>query len=251
MARLGLFLHDNLGDRDVLSGTKSIDLCSGYEGAPLNAKFKVVQAVGPWVGDVLRGTLKSNDQGSMRPLFDDGASRASTATRDYVLKMDQNGDAPSLNIFGGKITTYRVLAENALDQIGKVFGDLPKKWTAGVAFPGGDFLVDRVQILIASLRQGYAFLDDLWATRLVRAYGTEASEVLGQATTKNDLGMDFGYNLIEREAEWLIEKEYVRTAEDIVWRRSKIGLRLTIDQIATLDTRIKNRLQKPFSAVGE
>ncbi len=184
----------------------------------------------------------------VRPLYDDGASSASAATRDYVLKLDKSRGAPALNIFGGKITTYRRLAESALKEISHVFGKLPSDWTAGVPLPGGDFPVDGVRDLIDALQSDFPFLNDRWARRLVRAYGTEARIILKGATAVEDLGTNFGSDLTQREVEWLITNEYARSAEDIVWRRSKIGLRLTESQISTLDRWIKGRLPEMLTA---
>jgi len=171
----------------------------------------------------------------VRPLHDDGASSASAATRDYTLKVDTTGGAPVLNIFGGKITTYRRLAESAMDKIGARFPGLPGKWTAGVALPGGDFPVNGVPQLIARLQFDYPFLTPVWARRLVRAYGTEARAVLGDARQATDLGKDFGATLTAREVDWLMTREYATRAEDVVWRRSKLGLRMTAAQMAALN----------------
>ncbi|EAR49831.1 aerobic glycerol-3-phosphate dehydrogenase [Oceanicola granulosus HTCC2516] len=171
----------------------------------------------------------------VRPLHDDGANSATAATRDYTLKVDDTGGAPILNVFGGKITTYRRLAESALARLAPYVPQASGAWTAGVALPGGDFEVEEVEALIARLQERYGFLDARWARRLVRAYGTEADEVLGDAATAADLGRDFGATLTEREVRWLMDREYARTAEDVVWRRSKLGLRLDPPQIAALD----------------
>ena len=162
----------------------------------------------------------------VRPLYDDGASSATAATRDYVLTVREDVGAPMLNVFGGKITTYRRLAESALDKIAPYFPDLKEKWTAGVALPGGDFPVDGVEALIMRLKTEFGFLDDFWARRLVKAYGTLAFEVLAGAKTADDLGQDFGASLSEQELRWLMANEYVVMAEDVIWRRSKLGLRL-------------------------
>ncbi|WP_425100204.1 glycerol-3-phosphate dehydrogenase [Tropicibacter sp. S64] len=171
----------------------------------------------------------------VRPLYDDGASSATAATRDYTLKVDTSAGAPVLNIFGGKITTYRRLAESALEKIGTQLS-LPKgKWTAGVPLPGGDFPVDGVAALVSDLKGRYPFLTDFWARRLVRAYGTEAKGVLGKVEDPADLGRDFGATLTQVEVAWLMEHEFARTAEDVVWRRNKLGLRLTGEQIRALD----------------
>jgi glycerol-3-phosphate dehydrogenase len=168
-----------------------------------------------------------------------------------VLKLDKSRGAPALNIFGGKITTYRCLAESALEEIEKVLPVTGKPWTAGVPLPGGDFPVDGVEDLIAALRKGFAFLDDRWARRMVRAYGTEAAGLLEGAQKIDDLGIDFGATLTEREVAWLMAHEYVRRADDVVWRRSKLGLRMTADQIATLDSWITERARAMFPAAAE
>ncbi|SNR37342.1 glycerol-3-phosphate dehydrogenase [Puniceibacterium sediminis] len=176
----------------------------------------------------------------VRPLYDDGASSATAATRDYTLKVDDSGGAPVLNIFGGKITTYRRLAEGALDRMKPYFPDLPDKWTAGVTLPGGDFPVSGVAALTEKLAGQYAFLTDSWAQRLIRAYGTEAFGILSDAKSSDDLGRNFGGSLTEAEVRWLISREYARTAEDVVWRRSKLGLHMTAGEIAELDRFMKD-----------
>ncbi|RLK10346.1 homodimeric glycerol 3-phosphate dehydrogenase (quinone) [Ruegeria conchae] len=177
----------------------------------------------------------------VRPLYDDGASSATAATRDYTLKVDATGGAPVLNVFGGKITTYRRLAESALEKIGEYFPDLAGPWTAGVALPGGDFPVDGAPDLIRQVQTDYPFLTEAWAHRLVRAYGTEAWDILGAAKDQTDLGEDFGATLTETELVWLMDKEYARTAEDVIWRRNKLGLRLSPEQIDRLDDWMTNR----------
>ncbi len=182
----------------------------------------------------------------VRPLYDDGASSATAATRDYVLKLDDNG-APVLNVFGGKITTYRKLAEAAMAKIVPFFPEATAPWTAGVAMPGGDFQVHEVEGKIAALQSRYPFLTPAWAKRLIRAYGTEAETMLGEAKEAADLGIDFGATLTEAEVRWLMEKEYARAAEDVVWRRSKLGLRLSEAQIEALNAHMQAARQKAFA----
>ncbi|MEO0382109.1 MAG: glycerol-3-phosphate dehydrogenase [Pseudomonadota bacterium] len=177
----------------------------------------------------------------VRPLYDDGASSATAATRDYTLKVDAAGGAPILNCFGGKITTYRRLAESALDLVAEHFEGLPGQWTAGVPLPGGDFPVDGFDALVSDLRAAHPYLGERHARRLVRAYGTEAREILGDAKSLADLGEDFGATLTENEVRWLMTNEYARTADDIVWRRSKLGLKLKPEEIAALDVWIANQ----------
>ncbi len=170
----------------------------------------------------------------VRPLYDDGAKSATAATRDYVLSLDTRG-APLLNVYGGKITTYRKLAEAALARIATVLPVPQGPWTARAPLPGGGFPVDGVPRLVAALRAAHPFLTERWALRLVRAYGTEAGEVLGGARSAADLGRAFGATLTEAEVRWLVAREFARTAEDIVWRRSKLGLRMSAAEIAALD----------------
>ncbi len=154
---------------------------------------------------------------------------------------------PLLNVFGGKITTYRKLAENSLAKLEPYFSAMKGDWTAGVALPGGDFPVDGVAQLIADLMGRYPFLSDRWAKRLVRAYGTETRDILGDAQTVDDLGPKFEADLTGAEIRWLMEREYARTAEDVVWRRSRLGLRMTPEGIAALDAWMKARSTKPKS----
>ena len=177
----------------------------------------------------------------VRPLYDDGASSATAATREYVLKVDDNG-APLLNVFGGKITTYRKLAEAALDEITKFLPTDKGEWTAGVPLPGGDFPVDGVAQLTSKLKITFPFLNDRWAKRLIKAYGTDAAKMLGDAKSADNLGQNFGANLTAKEVDWLIENEWVRTAEDAVWRRSKLGLRMSAEEIAALDIYITSKI---------
>ena len=170
----------------------------------------------------------------VRPLYNDGAKSATAATRDYVLSLDQSG-APLLNVFGGKITTYRRLAESALAKLVPYFPQANPQWTARVALPGGDFPHDGVAALTATLRARFPFLTPYWADRLIRAYGTQATALLGNAQSQTDLGHEFGATLTEAEVRWLMTHEFATRADDIVWRRTKLGLRLTPDQIAALD----------------
>ena len=171
----------------------------------------------------------------VRPLYDDGASSATAATRDYVLSLDADRDAPVLNVFGGKITTYRKLAESALAKLMPFFPQASGDWTAGVPLPGGDFPVEDVPRLISALQAEYGFLDAFWARRLVKTYGVEARIVLGNAAQAKDLGHMFGATLTQAELRWLMTHEFAQRAEDIVWRRTRLGLRMTAEQIDALD----------------
>lgn len=170
----------------------------------------------------------------VRPLYNDGAKSAQAATRDYVLSLDSDG-APILSVFGGKITTYRKLSESALDKIVPFLKPTQGDWTAGVPLAGGNFPVADVPRLIRELKIRFPFLADYTCRRLIRAYGTEAATLLGNARSDADLGRAFGAGLTEVEVRWLMTREYARRAEDVVWRRSKLGLRLSAEEIAALD----------------
>lgn len=174
----------------------------------------------------------------VRPLYDDGAKSATAATRDYVLVLDRDG-APVLNVFGGKITTYRRLAEAALAKIGLAIEVAKGNWTAGEALPGGDFPVAGVADQIERLQADYPFLTQPWARRLIRTYGTEARALLGKARAAADLGRDFGATLSQAELDWAVANEWVRGAEDMVWRRTKLGLRLSASQVAEIEAYIR------------
>lgn len=406
MIRLGLFLYDHLGGREILPGTATLDLTKAPEGAPLQGEFRkayeysdcwvedsrlvalnardaqergarimvrtkvvsadreqdlwkveventetgerqvlkargLVNAGGPWVGDIIRTKTRQNSsegvrlvrgshivtrrlydhdkcyflQGSdgriiftipyetdftligttdldhpdpsvkpqctpeeqdylcgfasgyfkrpvtrddivwtysgVRPLYDDGASSATAATRDYTLKVDAEGGAPILNVFGGKITTYRRLAEGAMAKLSPWFPRMTETWTAGVALPGGDFPVDGVDALRSKLAAAYPFLDAFSVRRLVKAYGTDAFNVMGSAKEPEDMGEDFGSGLTEREAAWLMDREFARAAEDIVWRRSKLGLRMSPGEVEQLDNWMRQRREGGESAAAE
>lgn len=174
---------------------------------------------------------------AVRPLFDDGASKAQEATRDYVLKMEgAAGDAPLLNVFGGKLTTYRRLAEHALEKIGEAIGEKGTPWTAGSRLPGGDFAATAFEPTVADLLKAYPFLKRDYAERLIRCYGTDAKAILGKAKSLADLGRHFGGTLYEVEVRWLVEREWAVTAEDVLWRRTKQGLFLTPEEAKGLDT---------------
>lgn len=173
---------------------------------------------------------------AVRPLYDDGASKAQEATRDYVLKADGGeGVAPIVNAFGGKITTYRRLSESMLEKIEGFLGKRGKPWTANAPLPGGDFPVTGFDAEVAKLKTAYPFLDARLARRLTRLYGTRARKLLGLAKSNVDLGRNFGADLYEAEVRYLVENEWAMTAEDVLWRRTKRGLRLSREQAAVLD----------------
>lgn len=171
----------------------------------------------------------------VRPLYNDGASSATAATREYVLRVNTSLGGPVLNVFGGKITTYRRLAEAALLKIDSVFEKQTKIWTAGVPMPGGNFPVSGVTDLRNALAAQFPSLAPKTIKRVIRQYGTEAATIFENAQSLEDLGTDFGNGISQRELDWAIANEWVRTGEDFLWRRSKLGLRTTPEQQAKID----------------
>jgi glycerol-3-phosphate dehydrogenase len=164
---------------------------------------------------------------AVRPLFDDGASKAQEATRDYVLKVDVTQGAPLLNVFGGKLTTYRRLSEHALEKIAEAIGTKGHSWTAKSHLPGGDFPAQGYEEEVVKLKARYPFLEERHARRLVRRYGTCAATILDGAARMQDLGHHFGGDLYEAEVKYLVDREWAISAEDVLWRRTKDGLRLS------------------------
>ena len=171
----------------------------------------------------------------VRPLYDDGASKAQEATRDYVLEWSEAGGAPALSVFGGKITTFRRLAEAAMDHLRRSFPELGRPWTATAPLPGGDFAPRGVDALVGTLRARLPGLGHAEARRLVRAYGTRVWNVVGNAACAADLGASFGARPSEAEVGYLMDTEWASRAEDVAWRRTKLGLRMTQEEIRRLD----------------
>jgi glycerol-3-phosphate dehydrogenase len=171
----------------------------------------------------------------VRSLYDDGAGRPEDIGRDYTLMLDERyGEAPVLTVYGGKITTYRRLAEDAMARLAHFFPH-SRAWTAQSPLPGGDFLYDGIATVIERAQQMWKFLTADYARRLVSAYGTRVDRVLGTAKTLDDLGMRLGADLTAAEVRYLMTKEWARSADDVLWRRSKLGLRFSDAQRAALD----------------
>ncbi len=182
----------------------------------------------------------------VRPLYDDGASEAQAATRDYVLDLDEDG-APMLSIFGGKITTYRRLALHVFDKLDRY---LPAKararrnWSGTAPLPGGDFPVQGFEALVKDIARDYPWLGAHQSHRLARAYGTRARAILDGATNWNSLGRDFGTGLTEAEVIYLMREEWAEEAVDVIWRRSKLGLRLSKEQVMALESFMAQRREE-------
>jgi glycerol-3-phosphate dehydrogenase len=242
-------------DDFTLIGTTDRD----YEGDPskVKASAEEIQYLCDSVSEYLARPVKPEDvvwtYAGVRPLYDDGASEAKAATREYVLELDTPGGIPLLSIYGGKITTHRRLAEEVLEKLAPYLhgAEAGEGWTAKSPLPGGDMDVTAIPALTAQLRRDYPFLTAAHANRMAHAYGTRAGQVLGDAKSPADLGQSFGATLSEREVKYLMSVEWARTADDIVWRRSKLGLRLSAGEIAALDDWIAAHRLSPENTLLE
>ncbi len=179
----------------------------------------------------------------VRPLVDDGSGKPEAATRGYRLDLSgPDKGAPLLSIYGGKITTYRHLSEEAVDLLVPRLSALAgKAWTRSAALPGGDFAIDGLEALKAGLAADYAFLGAPDVDRIARAYGTRARHWLGDAQGWQALGRDFGGGLTAAEVDYMRQEEWAVSAEDVLWRRSKLGLRLSAEQQAALAEYLEDR----------
>jgi glycerol-3-phosphate dehydrogenase len=171
----------------------------------------------------------------VRPLFDDGATAAQEATRDYVIRTEAEPDGAMINVFGGKLTTSRHLSEEVVDGFAKLIGQKGPRWTHGAKLPGGEFETTGFEAEVRKLAGRYPWLEAKLARRLTRLYGTRAVVLLGEASGVADLGESFGADLFAREVDYLTREEWAHTAEDVLWRRTKLGLRVSqadIDRLA-------------------
>lgn len=220
-------------DRFTLIGTTDVD----HEGDPVEAHCSdaerdyLIAAVNRW----LRRKISPEDViwsfSGVRPLFDDGSDSASAVTRDYVLEM-QDSSVPCLAVFGGKLTTHRRLAEEAMAKLVPALGKgSPDAWTAGAPLPGGDFAPDDSDALIDAIMEDFPWLDATAALRMFRAYGTD---IWAMHQGISDPGHHFGAGLHEAELDWMVREEWARSAEDVLFRRSKLGLSLDAEARAAV-----------------
>jgi glycerol-3-phosphate dehydrogenase len=203
--------------------------------APTEAEIDYLCGV---INGYFRTTIAAADvvwaYAGVRALYDDGARKPQDVGRDYALILDKSfGEAPLLTVYGGKLTTYRRLAEDVLGRLSHFF-PRSRPWTANSALPGGDFVYDGASELIARTRNRWPFVTEDHARRLVSAYGTRVENVLNTATQMNDLGDSLGADLTAAEVRYLMVKEWAETTDDVLWRRSKLGLRFSAAERAAL-----------------
>lgn len=179
----------------------------------------------------------------IRPLYDEGEKNISKITRDYVLDYNTaNPHAPVISIFGGKITTYRHLAEELCDKLKKYFPKIGKSWTRTAYLPGGNFLNTNVEEYKQYLISTYATIPANVLNHYVNVYGMRTNDLLKDVINIRDLGQHFGSILYQREVDFLIKHEWAQTAEDIIWRRGKTGLWLNETQIQQLQTYLSSQI---------
>ena len=205
----------------------------------------LLQAVNEYLRTPITAAAVRWSYAGVRPLYDDGATAAQEATRDYVLDLNHPaGQASLLSVYGGKITTYRRLAEAVMTQLEPILGRRDGKWTATAPLPGGDFPVDGGIELFARLLRHYPFIEPQTLRRFVRAYGTDARVLLAGVKTSADLGLSFGAGLNAREVDYLMDNEWAQSPDDVLWRRSKLGLRLGPIEVSLLDAYMQARNAK-------
>lgn len=221
----------------------------GFEGDPTGIDISAGEAryICDAANEYLR-TAITPDQAiasyaGVRPLYENNAASNSTVTRDYQFELDQGGDGdapPILSIFGGKITTYRKLAEHALEKLPSQFGGLStRQWTADEPLPGGDIKPAEFDAFVARMQDRYSFLPPATVLRLARAYGTRMIDVLSDKQGLNDMGAHLGGDLYAAELRYLVEHEFARSADDVMRRRSKLYLHLSPEEQARVEAWFK------------
>jgi glycerol-3-phosphate dehydrogenase len=215
-------------DKFSLIGTTDVpvpDIESARDITPEETDYLIAAANRYLARPISRADVVSSYAG-VRPLYDDGTADPSAVTRDYVLKVDHaNHKAPLVTVFGGKLTTYRCLAEDAMQKLAPFFPGLKGSWTATEKLPGGD--VPHFNRFRDEMSSRYPELGRDFLEGIVRRHGSRAPDVLGEAKHLGDLGRYFGGGLTEREVDYMRRHEWATTAEDVLWRRSKCGLHMT------------------------
>jgi glycerol-3-phosphate dehydrogenase len=228
-------------ERDfTLIGTTDVEW-SGDPTAPHIGEAETVYlctAINRWLERPITSADVVHSYSGIRALYDNGARPASKVTRDYVLALDQRNRLPCLSVYGGKLTTYRRLAEHALAKLRPFLPKQGPRWTADAPLPGADF--KDFELLMDDIRARWPFLADDVAERMARAYGRRMTMVLGNADSMAALGANYGYGMTDTEIDYLVREEWAMSADDILWRRSKLGLHLPPEAIAAIGRRLES-----------
>lgn len=228
-----IFINAYEGDK-ALIGTTDI----AYEGRAEDVAIDdyeinyLLDCVNRYFKEKLRREDILESFSGVRPLFDDGNGNPSAVTRDYVFDLDEKGGAPLLNIFGGKITTFRELAERGMREIRHIFPDMGKDWTECAPLPGGDMPNADYSAFRETLKAEFPWMTRQLREYYGRRYGTLTRHIVGTANSVDGLGRYFGARLYEAEVRWLVKNEWAVTAEDIIWRRTKHRLDMSASEIA-------------------
>lgn len=219
-----------------------------YQGDP--SKVQITQAETDYLLEVSNAHFKKQltqadiiwTFAGVRPLCDDESDNPSAITRDYTLALSQetHDQAPLLSVFGGKLTTYRKLAESAMQQLKAFFPEMKGSWTATEALPGGENMASAEQ-LVNEIRAQITDVSESLAKRWATSYGSRIWNILGEAVSIDQLGLSFGHGLFAKEVDYLCRFEWVTTSEDILWRRSKLGLVFAQNEIDRLDAYLSNK----------
>ncbi|MEO9653890.1 glycerol-3-phosphate dehydrogenase [Marinomonas sp.] len=223
-------------DNYTLLGTTDVE----YKGNPSDVEISDEETnyILNVANDHFKKDLSTDDviwhYSGVRPLLEDESNDPSAVTRDYTLHLeDDNSQAPLLSIFGGKITTYRKLALSAMGKLTPYFDQLGPEWTHSQPLPGGNLGMS-LEAFTLSLQQSYPFIGSHLAKRFANSYGDRSHLILEGKTDLTELGEHFGADLYQVEVDYLLEKEWAYTSEDILWRRSKLGLEFNPDQVTRL-----------------
>ncbi|ENN85632.1 glycerol-3-phosphate dehydrogenase [Rhizobium freirei PRF 81] len=228
-----IFINPYEGDK-ALIGTTDIP----YEGRPEEVKADekeidyLIAAVNRYFKEKLRRSDVLESFSGVRPLFDDGKGNPSAVTRDYVFDLDETGGAPLLNVFGGKITTFRKLSEHAMQKLARFFPKMGGDWTRSATLPGGDIPNADYVAFTDTLRTAYPWMPRTLINHYGHLYGARTKMIVGSAPSLEGLGRHFGGNLYEAEARYLAASEWAQEAEDVLMRRTKEGLRMTAEEKA-------------------
>lgn len=226
-----------------------------YQGDP--AQVQITQAETDYLLEVSNAHFKKQltqadviwTFAGVRPLCDDESDNPSAITRDYTLALSKGevGQAPLLSVFGGKLTTYRKLAESAMQQLKAFFPEMKVSWTATEALPGGENM-ESVEQLMREIRAQVTDASEDLVKRWASAYGSRIWNILGEKSSVEQLGQHFGQGLYAREVDYLCTAEWATTSQDILWRRSKLGLSFTQIEMNQLDTYLLSKQQEPHAA---
>ncbi len=240
-----IFINPYEGDK-ALIGTTDIP----YEGSPESVSASdeeidyLISAVNRYFKNALRRQDVVDTFSGVRPLFDDGAGNPSAVTRDYVFDVDDEQGAPILNVFGGKITTFRKLAEHAMQKLARFFPDMGNDWTNTGVLPGGDFPAADFNRFLGDVMNRYPWLPRELALHYARLYGTRVEKIIATAESVDELGEYFGGNFYAAEVRYLMHNEWACEADDILFRRTKHGLHMSASEIARFRSWMENDLAK-------